>query len=212
MVNAYYNGFFGKTEDIKISLNDRAYFFGDGIYDAAIGRNGKVFALEEHLERFYKNSKLLDITLPIGINEIKNNIIKIAELCEYSSYFIYFQLTRSSAKRIHTYDNSLPANLLITATEFTPPDRSEKLKLITTEDIRYELCHIKTLNLLPSVMASQKAKKAFADEAVFVRKGIVTECSHSNIHYLKDDILFTHPADNSSGNFSGAFTEIVRKI
>ena len=74
------------------------------------------------------------------------------------------------------------------------PDRA--LKLTATEDIRFLHCNIKTLNLLPNVMAAQKAEEAGCDECIFHRGDIVTECAHSNVSILKDGVFITHPTDH----------------
>ena len=111
------------------------------------------------------------------------------------AYFLYFQLSRFSEKRIHAYPDTEKSNLLVTLSPIplTSPDAT--LKLILREDVRYKLCYIKTLNLLPSVIASREADELSANETVFSRDGIITECAHSNVHIIKDGKLITHPLD-----------------
>ena len=87
------------------------------------------------------------------------------------------------------------SNLLITVTPATLPNPKRRLALVSYPDKRYEYCHIKTLNLLPAVLASSYAEGMGADEAVFYRKSVVTECAHSNISILKSGVLITHPTD-----------------
>ena len=193
--NAYYNGFFGKAEDIRIPICDRAIFFGDGIYDAAIGRNGKIFLLEEHIQRFISNARALDLPLPLPENEIRELLQAMAKEADKSGFFIYFQLTRFSTLRTHSYPDTEKSNLLITTTPLIPPAKSKSIKLISAPDVRYKLCHIKTLNLLPAVLASKAAERLSADETVFYRDGIVTECAHSNIHIVRSGTVITHPTD-----------------
>ena len=110
--------------------------------------------------------------------------------------FIYFQVTRGTAVRTHEFPENVPANLWVMLKPMGTPDLYKKIRLLTQEDTRFLHCNIKTLNLLPSVMAAQKAKEAGCQEAVFHRGGRVTECAHSNCHILKDGILYTAPADN----------------
>ncbi len=196
-VNSYYNGEFKNKDDVKIPLSDRAIFFGDGIYDAAIGRNGKVFMLDEHIERFFKNLVFLEIPFFHSPAELKELILKTVALSGEISYFVYFQATRFSEERLHAYPDTNKSNLLITVTPFKLSDSNRRLKLVTFEDKRHALCNIKTVNLLPAVLASHYAEKQGADEAVFYKGNTVTECSHSNIHIVKNSILFTHPLDNS---------------
>lgn len=194
--NAYYNGIFTSVENIKIPLTDRSVFFGDGIYDAAIGRNGKIFMLDDHVDRFFSNAKELDIPINFSKDELKNILLRLARHSSYECYFLYFQLTRYSEKRTHTYPETNRSNLLVTLTEQSMPNNDKALKLMLVKDIRYEMCHIKTLNLIPAVIASRKATLLGKDEAVFHRNGTVTECAHSNIHIISNSVLITHPLDN----------------
>ena len=194
-INSYYNGEFKNKSDISIPLTDRAVFFGDGIYDAAIGRNGKVFMLQEHIERFTSNAAALGIPLKQTSDELKRLVLKTVLLSRESSYFVYFQLSRYSEERIHAAPKSGGSNLLITVTPFTLCDKSKRVRLVTAEDIRHTMCNVKTLNLLPAVLSSTVAAAAGADEAVLVRDGTVTECSHSNVHVVKDGRIITHPLD-----------------
>ena len=195
-INSYYNGVFSDQKDIRITLADRALFFGDGIYDAAIGRNGKIFMLDEHVERFFSNANAVDIPINMSKEELKSILLFLAQKSEYDCYFIYFQLTRFSEKRVHSYPITKKSNLLITVTEQNMPSTDKALKLTLSKDIRHEMCNIKTLNLLPAVLASHKAESLGKDETVFHRNGIVTECSHSNVHIISDSTLITHPLDN----------------
>lgn len=196
-LNSYYNGEFKNKDDIRIGLSDRAIFFGDGIYDAAIGRNGKIFMLDEHIERFFKNLNFLGIPFSHSRSELKELILRTVTLSSELSYFVYFQLTRYSEERLHSYPASNLSNLLITVSPFNLADSAKRLKLITVDDKRHSLCNIKTLNLLPAVLASHQAEIQGADEAVFIKDKIVTECSHSNIHIIRNSVLMTHPLDNS---------------
>ena len=190
---AYYNGDFAKLTEIRIPLSDRAVFFGDGIYDAAIGRDGYIYLEKEHLERFYSNAKRLNIPVILTRDELSSLLHTLIEKNGYEYYFIYFQLTRRSDERIHAYPDSSASNLLITVKRHTLPSPDRALSLISSPDIRYRMCDIKTLNLLPAVIASKKAVENGCDEAVFVKDGTVTECAHSNISIVKGDTVYTHP-------------------
>jgi D-alanine transaminase len=193
MINAYYNGMFMKAEDVKIPLGDRSIYFGDGVYDAAAGRNGKIYLEREHLGRFKRNAEALNISLSLSEEEIScvlHRLIEKSGLCEY---FIYFHSARQSKERSHAYADGDVGNFLATIKPHRIPEQNKRLRLISAEDTRYYHCNLKTLNLLPNVMASKKASDAGCDEAVFIRGGLVTECSHSNIMIIKDNTLFTHP-------------------
>ena len=110
--------------------------------------------------------------------------------------FVYYQVTRGTGIRDHAYTEG-PGNLWIMLKPAEISDGTEPIRLITREDTRFFHCNIKTLNLIPSVVATQKAKEAGCQECVFYRPGgRVTECAHSNVHIIKDGKLVTAPTDN----------------
>ncbi len=190
---AYYNGNFGKYGDISIPLTDRSIYFGDGVYDAMIGRNGKIYALNEHTERLYRNAKAVGIDLNISENHLHELLGNILRKTCLEEYFIYIQISRKSKSRTHSYSDDCGYNLLITVKDFRLPPIDKRLSLLAVEDKRHFMCDIKSLNLLGSVLAAQKAEENGYDEAVFHRGETVTECSRSNILAIKDGILYTHP-------------------
>lgn len=193
----YYNGAYGPLEEMSVPMSDRACYFGDGVYDAAYSRNHKIFTLEEHVDRFYRSAALLEITLAQSKAELKEILSSLLQKMEDGECFVYWQATRGTAPRSHSYpEPPLPANLwvMLRPASVLPPER--RLKLITVEDTRYLHCNIKTLNLLPNCMAAQQAKQAGADEAVFHRSGRVTEGSSKNCHILKNGVFITAPTDH----------------
>ena len=110
--------------------------------------------------------------------------------------FVYFQATRGAGPRNHIFPTEGQANIWITISPRKIADVYKKVKLITLEDTRFFHCNIKTLNLIPSVVAAQRAEEAGCKEAVLHRAGRVTECAHSNVHILKDGVFITAPTDN----------------
>lgn len=193
---AYYNGELKEIENIRIPLSDRALFFGDGIYDAAIGRGEKIYLEKEHIDRFFTNAKRLNIPLSMTKEELSSALKSTVSANIFEQYFVYFQINRVSEERTHAYPRNQKSSLLITVKNHELPPPEKQLKLITRQDNRYYLCDVKTLNLLPAVLASTEAEEAGCDEAVFLRDGKVTECAHSNISIIKDGVLYTHPKSN----------------
>lgn len=192
----YYNGQCGEINDISVPMNDRVHWFGDGVYDATCARNHKIMALDEHVDRFFNSAKLLDINLGFEKQYLKDLLNELITKLDDDELFVYWQATRGGYDlRNHAYDRKYKANLWImfSPEKLVPIDKA--LKLTSTEDTRFLHCNIKTLNLLPSVMASRLAADKGCDECVFHRGDIVTECAHSNIHILKDGRFITHPAD-----------------
>ncbi len=195
MSYSFYNGTFAPTEEITVPLTDRALYFGDGIYDAAIGRNGKIFLLDEHLDRFFENAQKISIKPYYSRAEIIDIFKETIKRASFDSFFLYFQLSRKGGKRQHSFNDSFGSNLLVTVSELPPPD-FKHIDLVTFEDRRFEYCNIKTLNLLPSVLAAAYAEENGCYETVFHRGDTVTECAHSNISILMSGKLITHPTDS----------------
>ena len=192
----YYNGTFAPIGELSIRLSDRAIYFGDGIYDAAIGRNGRISFESEHIERFLRNAKRLEIRHSLTHESLSALLHEVIDRAGIPQFFLYFQMSRAAERRIHSYGEENGSNLLITVSPFSENDIKKELDVITREDLRYYYCDVKTLNLLPSVLASADARRAGCDEAIFIRGKFVTECAHSNVFILKDKTLYTHPTDN----------------
>jgi len=192
----YYNGIVDEIEDISIPMCDRVCFFGDGVYDATYSRNYKIFSLDQHVDRFFNSARLLKISLGITKEELKNLLKVLVDKMDTGENFVYFQATRGTDQiRNHTFGKS-QANLWINIYHKEILDVYKRVKLITLPDTRFFHCNIKTLNLIPSVLASQEAKEAGCFESVFHRDGRVTECAHSNVHIIKGGRLITAPTDN----------------
>lgn len=193
--NTCFNGKFGKREEISVPLSDRSLYFGDAVYDAAIGQRGKIFLCREHVDRLYRSAEKIGIRPRVEKEELTRLLSAMAEGCE-SPFFLYFQFSRDvPGTRAHVYPDDAGCNLLILRDPIAPPRCEAPISLISTEDLRYAYCDIKTVNLLPAVLASKRAALAGADETVFHRGAVVTECAHSNISILKDGMLITHPLD-----------------
>ena len=192
----YYNGTYGELEEMTVPMNDRASWFGDGVYDAGPCRNYHIFALDEHVDRFFRSAAALEIVMPLGKEELKTLLKDLVQKMDSGNLFVYYQVTRGTGIRRHAFTEG-PGNLWITLIPAEISDGHNPIQLITTEDTRFLHCNIKTLNLIPSVMAAQKAEAAGCAEAVFYRPGgRVTECAHSNIHILKGGTLYTAPTDH----------------
>ena len=193
---AYYNGKITSIEDMMIPANDRGFYFGDGIYEVAMVFNHKIFALNDHLDRMANSAALVRIELPSPKEEIGHLLEELALKVESPCQFLYWQITRASSPRNHLFPEGAASNLYVYSKPWKGVEMSDEYRLLSVEDTRFLHCNIKTLNLLPNVMAAQKAKEAGCSEAVFVRDGYVTEGSHSNISLIKDGVFVTHPLDN----------------
>ena len=194
----YYNGTIDLLDKMMIPMNDRVVYFGDGVYDATIAVNHVIFALNDHIDRFFESFSQLRIPFVMSKNELAKLLQEVVnKVDDTGTLMVYWQVSRGTDMRDHAFpDKNVPANLLITISPVVLRDINWRYKLITLEDTRHLHCNIKTLNLIPNVMASQQSKEAGCDEAVFLRGEIVTECAHSNISIISKGIFRTAPLSN----------------
>ncbi|TZE81063.1 D-amino-acid transaminase [Calorimonas adulescens] len=204
-------------EEPKVSAQDRGYNFGDGVYEVIRSYRGKLFALEDHVERLFRSASYIDLKLPYSPDEMSKLITDFYNKSGNPEAAVYLQITRGAAVRNHTYERGMKPVVFM----YSKPLDDKPLsyyeggfKAITVHDGRWDMCQAKTICLLYNILAKQKAKDAGCDEAIFVRdNGEVTECGSSNLFIIKDGILKTHPADNRilSGITRKYVIEVARK-
>ena len=190
----YYNGEIAPLEELKVPFLDRVCFYGDGVYDATMARDGVMLYIEDHLDRFYNSMRIMRFEPNFTRESLQAELQRALDAADARDNFVYWQITRGTALRNHAFPAVEP-NLWIMIVPMGFADLSKTVDAQSFEDKRFEYCNVKTLNLLPNVLAAQNAADHDAQEAVFVRDGIVTESAHSNIHILKNGVLVTHPAD-----------------
>ena len=191
----YYNGRIGLIEEMTVPMNDRAGYFGDGIYDATYSRNHIIYALDEHIDRFFNSARAVGMDVPMSKEALSSLLCDLVRRVDDGEQFVYWQLTRGTSPRNHVFPD-VPPNLWVMLKPASVKDTYERVRLITIEDTRFYHCNIKTLNLLPNVLAAQQAELAGAQESVFHRGDRVTECAHSNVHIIRNETLITAPTDN----------------
>lgn len=191
----YYNGKFDELENMTVPMLDRGCYFGDGVYDATYARNHKIFALEEHVDRFFRSAGMLDIKISQSKEEICHTLREMVKKVDSPDQFVYWQATRGTAMRNHVYSEDMRANIWIMLKPGTIQDNFKTVDLRTAEDTRFYHCNVKTLNLIPSVMAATAADREGRHETVLHRGERVTECSHCNVHIIKDGVFRTAPTD-----------------
>ena len=152
----YYNGHYDEIENMVIPMNDRAHYFGDGVYDATYSRNHIIWNLQEHLDRLYNSARLLEIEPPCSKEEMAEILKEMVKKVDNGNQFVYWQVTRGTADRNHAFPKGVKSNLWIMLRPRNVSD-NHPVKVVTTEDTRFLHCNIKTLNLIPSVMAAEKA-------------------------------------------------------
>ncbi len=197
-VMGYYNGKIGPLDELTCPLNDRAVYFGDGCYDATMIVNKKPFLFDLHINRFYNSCKLLNINFHLTKDELKEEIMKLAEAHGDAPGLLYWQTSRGTELRHHDFPKNpeIKPNLMMFVKPCDMFPKEKRLKLITEPDIRHHILNVKTLNLLGSVLGMEKAIAAGCNEVVFHRDGRVTECAASNVSIIKDGVFRTAPTDN----------------
>ncbi|MEO0071055.1 MAG: D-amino-acid transaminase [candidate division WOR-3 bacterium] len=193
-------GVFLPKEKARISPDDRGFYFADGVYEVIRTYFGRFFRLQEHLSRFKNSLAAVRIELPdfSRIPEIAWELLKQNKL-EKRDAFIYIQVTRGCWQRNLLFPpKEIIPTLYISVTPIIPPEEEQRkgILAITVPDIRWQRCDIKSIGLLPSVLARQLAYEQNAQEAIFVRNGFLTEGTHTNLFVVKNGTVFTHPLNN----------------
>lgn len=208
---SWFNGEFLPDDDIRISPHDRGFVFADGTYDVFRSYSGKLFFIKEHLKRLEYCLKELkiDFNETESLIPIVDQLIKLNDLTRKEAT-VYLQITRGVFRRMHPFPSEkVHPTIYINVREFVP--HTEKLKhgvkCISLTDLRWHRCDIKTIALLPNIMAKQEATEAGAYEAIFIRDGFVTEGTHTNVFGIKNGIIYTHPQSNHI--LSGISREIL---
>ena len=210
----YYNGVFAPIEELMIPACDRGVYFGDGVYEALRVERHRFFGLREHLTRFRASLDFLQIPFTMTDDALTAILQEAANRVESDSQQLYFQVTRGTAIRSHSFPEDATPNLLIFSRGVPLADLTEYRRVIVLPDTRWQHCNIKSLNLIPSVLASEQAKQRGCCEAVFYRDGVVTECSSSNLLMIKDGVLRTAPTDERilPGVTRGHFLMLAREL
>lgn len=187
-----------EKSEVTIDMEDRGYQFGDGVYEVVNVYNGIAFTLVEHVDRLYRSAEEIRLNIPIEREEVKQLIVRLINENNVKNGSIYLQITRGVAPRKHQYDSKIKPLLVAYPLPFSDISNVQQqgVKAITAEDLRWLRCDIKSLNLLYNIMIKQEAHEKGAYEAILLRDDQVTEGSSSNIFIVKDDTIYTHPANN----------------
>ncbi len=209
----FVNGRFMPLEEATVSVEDRGFQFGDGIYEVIRSYHGQPFQLEAHLARLERSAKAIELPLPWNIQQWATHVREGITRSGYSESKVYLQLTRGVAPRDHVFPASAQPTAVMTVREMKPMDpavQAAGVNVMTMDDWRWGRCDIKSVNLLANVMARQKAKQAGAFEAVFIRNEQVTEGAVSNVMIVKAGRVLTAP--ESERILSGVTRTIVLEL
>ncbi|MDU2096068.1 MAG: D-amino-acid transaminase [Negativicoccus succinicivorans] len=195
---AFYNYEYTTLDQVKISPLDRGYYFGDGVYEVTKVHNGKCFALSYHLDRLYRSLRLMKIPATIAPDELTELHDVLVEESGIQNGSVYLQVTRGTAPRVHAFPEGITPNILMYVNEDNPHKAElakNGAKVITIDDIRWQHCDIKSLNLIPNVLGAEKARHKKCAEAFQFRGDELMEGTSSNVFMVRDGILWTRPAD-----------------
>ncbi len=192
----YLNGEFIAKNKASISVMDRGFLFGDGVYEVIPIYQGKIFRLTEHLNRLQKSLDSIKITNPYSAEKWRDILTKLSNFSSEPEQSLYLQITRGAdTKRQHNFDALTPtiyieSNPLTLKTKIT---LEQGFSVITQPDIRWGRCDIKSTSLLANILYAQNAKENQVEEVILHRDNIITEGATSNVVMVKNNTLFTHP-------------------
>jgi len=197
MEMCYFNGSYIPRDEVRISPDDRGFLFAEGIYEVVRWYEGFFFDMESHLDRMKRSLSEIKIQWPgeDTFPAIARELIRLNNL-EKTPALIYLQVTRGSAKRTHSFpDPTVSPTVYAFATDFVPENSGKEsgIGILLKEDIRWSRCDIKSIALLPNTLCFQEAVEKGFFECAFVRNGIITECTHSNIFFVIKGVIYTHP-------------------
>ncbi len=210
----YLNGEFISRDKAYISPDDRGFYFADGVYEVIRCFKGNFFCFEEHMVRLKRSLAETRISFKkiTSLFSVCNDLIYKNNL-EGKYADIYLQITRGVQRRKHGFPvNNIHPTVFIYTYEIMPSVNEMKkgVKAITRPDIRWSRCDIKSVSLLPNTLLFQEAIEEKASECIFIRDGVITEASHSNVLGVKTNVVFTHPDCNLI--LSGITKMVVFKI
>jgi D-alanine transaminase len=197
---AYFNGQYVSKENIKISPDDRGFLFADGVYEVIRSYGGRLFRIDDHLSRLSHSLGELRMA-PVSLSHLKTVADQLLHRnnLENEDATLYIQITRGVAPRKHPFPDPETSPTVYVSASVLQPSPAEwetGIAVILVPDLRWGRCDIKSVGLLPNVLASQQAKEQGASEAVFVRDGVITEGSHTSFCAVFDGALVTHPANH----------------
>ena len=211
---AYLNGKYQQAEACTISPLDRGFLFGDGVYEVLPVYHGTVFRCDDHLRRLNRSLQNIGMDNPKTDEQWKTIFSELINRCGLSELSIYLQVSRGQAPiRLHVPGDDIRPTIFA----MTMPARAaseEKVKhgvsVMTTDDIRWARCDIKSTNLLANVMLSMQTQSRGCHEAIMIHQGYVTEGASSNLFIVTEGCLSTPPLDNKI--LGGITRKVVMEI
>ncbi len=210
----YLNGKYLPDDQALVSVLDRGFVFGDGVYEVIPVYWGQPFRLTQHLERLDHSLAAIRMSNPLDAAQWTELLANLARFnSSAGDQSVYVQITRGPARRDHAIPKQTKPTLFAMCNPIAPPDSAlltRGLNVVTLEDIRWKYCHIKAITLLPNVLLRADADEHGAADAILLRDGIVTEGTASNVFVWNDNQLMTPP--KSSYLLPGITRDLVLEI
>ena len=213
---AYINNKFVNFKSAKIHIEDRGLQFADSVYEVIAVLDNNLIDLDFHLKRLKYSLRELEIKFTINKKNLNNIFLNLIKKNKTRNGIIYLQITRGIQFREHKYQKNLTPTLIVYTRNkrFNLPGKKfVGVNTITYQDLRWKRRDIKTVNLLPNIIAANMAKKKNAYEAILIQNGKVTEGTSSNIWIIKRNNLITHPANSDilKGVTRTSLLKIIKK-
>ncbi|AGA33855.1 D-alanine aminotransferase [Thioalkalivibrio nitratireducens DSM 14787] len=197
---AFLNGDYRPLESVCISPLDRGFMFGDGVYEVIPSYRGVLFEVDAHLDRLRRSLAAIRIADPLTGDAWRKMLERLLSLNPGADRAIYLQVTRGVAARDHAFPQTPSATVFAMVNPIRPPApelAGRGVGAITLPDQRWGRCDIKTVTLLPNVLARQQAAEQGAVEAILLRQGKVTEGAASNVFVVRDGHVLTPPLSDA---------------
>ncbi len=196
----YLNGCFLPLSEARVSVLDRGFIFGDGVYEVIPCYNRRPFRLAEHLARLQRSLDGIRLANPLDSSAWERLLLELVDRSDARDQALYLQVTRGTASREHGFPADTPPTVFAMSNPLHPPPShllEHGVAAITLDDIRWRCCHIKAISLLPNVLLRQQALDAGAQEAILLRDGVATEGAASNLFLVDgESSVVTPPKDN----------------
>lgn len=210
MGNVYLNGRFLPLEDAKVSVLDRGFTFGDGVYEVFLVYKRKIFRLEEHLARLERSFAGIYMKNPMTRDEWTQILTDLVKDNPADNQSLYLQITRGVSERDHAIASARGPTIFAMSKPLPERNLVQGINAITCEDIRWKFCDIKAITLLPSVLLRHQAMQEGATEAILYKGDTVTEGAASNVFIVRDGKVKTPP--KSSNILPGITRDLVVEL
>lgn len=194
----YFNGRFTTTDERVLGVEDRGFQFGDAIYEVFKFIDRRPIFLREHYRRIERGLRDLEIRNTWPEEEFTKVIRELLERTAFADGIVYIQISRGESERAHFWPEKSEPTIVAYSRAFRFPDAAKKergIKVITTTDRRWHMCHVKSVNLLGNAIAKKQAQRAGADEAILLADGFVREGASSSFFAVRNGGIVTHPLD-----------------